>query len=59
MITNFEARRALLADRRRVEARLGHARTLGDVWAINARLDAIDVELDGLRPAPRRNRAAS
>lgn len=59
MITNFEARRALLAERRRVEAWLCLARTVGDVWAINARLDAIDVELDGLRPAPHRNRAAS
>lgn len=59
MIRNFEARHALLADRRRVEAWLGQARTLGDVWAINARLDAIDGELDALRPTPRRNRAAS
>lgn len=43
--TTEDQRAALLARRRAVEAKLGNARTVGDVWAINAELTRIDKAL--------------
>ena len=41
----FPRRVALVYQRARLEHRLTHARTVGDVWDITTQLDAIDTEL--------------